>query len=177
VSYILDALKKSEKERSLGSVPTLGAAEHFQERSVPLRWFLLTVICLMVAILSGGAWVLWSSRPGPQPVAGFDAASVLPATAPSAEEAQTRRTSAGEATVIPADPVPIAKVDDSIRARIPEVEINVLSYSEDVSKRFVMIGQNIFKEGEEVVEGLVILEIRNTEVIFGFDGIKFIMEP
>ena len=60
---------------------------------------------------------------------------------------------------------------------IPEVEINVLSYSEDVSKRFVMIGQNIFKEGEEVVEGLVISEIRNTDVIFGFDGIKFIMEP
>ncbi len=172
MSYILDALKKSEKERSLGSVPTLGAAEHFQERSVPLRWFLLTVICLMVAILSGGAWMLWSSRPGPGPVDGSDAATV-----PSAEETQTRSTSAGEATVVPADPVPIAKVDDSIRARIPEVEINVLSYSEDVSKRFVMIGQNIFKEGEEVVEGLVISEIRNTDVIFGFDGIKFIMEP
>ena len=175
MSYILDALKKSEKERSLGSVPTLGAAEQFEERSVPLRWFLLTVICLMVAILSGGAWMLWSSRPGP--VAGSDAASVLPATVPSAEETQTRSSPADEATVVPADPVPIAKVDDSIRARIPEVEINVLSYSEDVSKRFVMIGQNIFKEGEEVVEGLVISEIRDTDVIFGFDGIKFIMEP
>ncbi len=177
MSYILDALKKSEKERALGSVPTLGAAEHFQERSVPMRWFLLTVICLIVAILSGGAWMLWSSRPGPGSVAGSDAASILPATVPSTEETQAPSTPAGEATVVQADPVPIAKVDDSIRARIPEVEINVLSYSEDVSKRFVMIGQNIFKEGEEVVEGLVISEIRNTDVIFGFDGIRFMMEP
>jgi len=177
VSYILDALKKSEKERSLGSVPTLGAVEHIQERGVPLRWFLVTVICLMVAILSGGAWMLWSSKPGPGPVAGSDAASISPATVPSTEETQALSTPAGEATVVPADPVPIAKVDDSVRARIPEVEINVLSYSEDVSKRFVMIGQNIFKEGEEVVEGLVISEIRNTDVIFGFDGIRFIMQP
>ncbi len=57
------------------------------------------------------------------------------------------------------------------------IRINVLSYSENRSKRFVMIGQDIFKEGEVVSEGVMVEEIRNSDVIFRFENVRFLLEP
>jgi len=182
VSYILDALKKSEKERSLGNVPTLGSNDQQQERHVPLRWFLLTVVCLVVALLVTAGWVFWSSGAVVGPVG---SSTVAPASGPAAapeidqpvDAVFAPESATGPAAQDPAAPVPIGEVESSIRSRIPEIRINVLSYSENSSKRFVMIGQDIFKEGEEVSRGVTVEEIRNSDVIFRFEDLRFVLEP
>ena len=51
MSYILDALKKSEKERSLGNVPTLGSADQYKDNKVSVRWLVLTSVLLLAVIL------------------------------------------------------------------------------------------------------------------------------
>lgn len=183
MSYILDALKKSEKERSLGNVPTLGASGQQEERRVPLRWFLITVVVLALGIGIAGGWMLWSSTPAPGQGAGSDAGpgadhdAVAAADPGSAGTAQSSPTRGVPATEAPAIPVPITAIEKSVRSRIPEFRINVLSYSDNNSKRFVMIGQNIFKEGEEVVSGVVVDEIRNSDVVFRFEHVRFILVP
>ena len=40
-----------------------------------------------------------------------------------------------------------------------------------------MIDQNIFKEGEEVKKGVVIEEIRKSDVVFSFEGVQFTLKP
>lgn len=180
MSYILDALKKSEKERALGNVPTLEASDQQEERRVPMRWLLLTVVCLVVALVIAGGWMLWPSGPVNRPsvsanaVPGTDPEAAAPRTAESAQSAQTGNAPAPET---PALPVSINAVDASVRSRIPDFRINVLSYSDNNAKRFVMIGQNIFKEGEEVAAGVVVQEIRNSEVVFEFENVRFILVP
>ena len=181
MSYILDALKKSEKERSLGNVPTIGATGQEQQQ-VPLRWFLLAIMGLAVAIALGGGWMLWSSRPAQAPVSSVTTA---PGSASTGADSATQPVvvsptpvqypgSEGESI---AAPLPLFELDNSIRSRIPAIRINVLSYSENSSKRFVMIGQDIFKESEEVYEGVMIEEIRNSDVIFRFENVRFLLEP
>jgi general secretion pathway protein B len=182
MSYILDALKKSEKERSLGNVPTLGATGQDEEQQVPLRWFLLSIIGLAVAIALGGGWLLWLSRTAQAPVSGVTAAPgsistvADPATQPVVVSPNPEQY-AGSAGESIAAPLPLFELDNSIRSRIPSIRINVLSYSENRSKRFVMIGQDIFKEGEEVSEGVMVEEIRNSDVIFRFENVRFLLEP
>lgn len=177
MSYILDALKKSEKERSLGNVPTLGAAGQDEERRVPLKWFVMTVVVLALAVLLAGGWLLWSSRTPQGPAGGKAAESAPKPPAPAAAQ-----TAAGagkdEVQVVPsARPVPVSELDHSVRSRLPEIRINVLSYSESSEKRFVMIGQDIFKEGEEVSAGVFVDEIRNSDVVFRFENVSFVLEP
>ena len=62
MSYILDALKKSEKERSLGNVPTLGSADQYQDYKVSVRWVVLLLILLLAVLLIVAGWLVWNSR-------------------------------------------------------------------------------------------------------------------
>lgn len=177
MSYILDALKKSEKERSLGNVPTLVAADQNQGRAVPLHWFMLTVACFVVLLVAVAGWILWPSQGAQGPATGSATAGGSPATALSAGESETKEAAVRAPAAASSIPVPISEVGESVRAHIPEFKINVLSYSENSSKRFVMIGQDIYKEGEEITAGLVVAEIRNSDVVFSFDGVLFTMQP
>jgi general secretion pathway protein B len=176
LSYILDALKKSEKERSLGHVPTLGAGYQQDEPRVPRRWFLLAVVVgLGTALALFGGWMLWTygtSKDASAPAKAVTAAE--PDKEPPDDASQPR---AEEAKGADPEAAPLADFDASFRSRIPDIEINVLSYSEDRSKRFVMIGQEIFKEGEPVDGGVFVEEIRSSDVVFKFGDVRFVLEP
>ncbi len=55
MSYILDALKKSEKERDIGKVPTLhsvdGSGLAHTSKSFPMLWIIVVVLSIIVAVL------------------------------------------------------------------------------------------------------------------------------
>ena len=186
VSYILDALKKSERERSLGNVPTLGSTDQNQGRKVPLRWFVITVAVLVATLIFAWGWALYS-----RPLDGDSRARVedmrQPLPAIEAEEVQAQRPalqqsaftvdSGEERTVPKALPVPVTDLEPAVQSRLPKLSINVLSYSNDKSRRFVMIDQNIYKEGEGIAGGIVVEEIRKSDVIFSFGATQFILKP
>ena len=56
MSYILDALKKSQHERQLGKVPTLDTSqtEVEQHRGEPTRWIYSAIVLALAAILVAG---------------------------------------------------------------------------------------------------------------------------
>jgi general secretion pathway protein B len=113
MSYILDALKRAESERSRGEVPSIhapsvpiGAAEGERVMSAPLRW---AVVALLLAVLAAALW-WWSAdkpvareelameRPQPQPPS-----PALPqVTVPSVEVRMSRESAAAA----PAPPLP-----------------------------------------------------------------------
>lgn len=185
MSYILDALKKSEKERSLGNVPTLGSAGQYQDYKVSVRWVLLLLILLLVVLLIVGGWLVWNSRQQTDAPTAVEEKS-KPVVKNVSEEAQVPRAAAPPETAADvhkevssnsSEPVPVLDLDPAVRGRLPDLSVNVLSYSDDNSRRFVMIDQNIFKEGEEVKKGVVIAEIRKSDVVFSFEGIRFTLKP
>ncbi len=195
MSYILDALKKSEKERTLGNIPTLESGSSAEGRRVPLSWFIGLLAVLIAAVALLGTWSLWpGGKDAVTTVAPQAKETVLvevpaPRTAPdAAQEASTVTARQGQAVgatgeaavqteVAQPIAVTLAELDPSIRARLPDLSVNVLSYSENSAKRFVMINQNIYKEGQNIGGGVVIEEITRSRVILNFEGISFVLLP
>jgi len=185
VSYILDALKKSEKERSLGNVPTLGSAGQYQNYKVSVRWVVLLLILLLAVLLIVAGSLLWNSRLQTDAHTAVQEKSKPVAKNVTAEAQAPRAAARTETAVVEhkevssnkGEPVPVLELDPAVRGRLPDLSVNVLSYSDNNSRRFVMIDQNIFKEGEEVKKGVVIEEIRKSDVVFSFEGVQFTLKP
>ena len=185
MSYILDALKKSEKEHALANIPTLRTTGQAERKRVPLSWFLfILTLAILIAVLFA-VWFWWVS-PQTVPLVQEGPKEKPVANAPVTERAAETQ-SRGEAMVSdvqviqlpdsPPVPVDIADLDPSIRKRLPELSINALSYSANQTKRFVMINQDIFREGEELGNGMVVEEIKKSTVVLSFEGHLFVLQP
>src|SRR4051794_33310827 len=78
MSYILDALKKSEAERSRGVVPTLLSPQQTGFRSSILAWVLIGALLANAALVF--AWMYWpraqsdaaTTRTSPEPMPASD---------------------------------------------------------------------------------------------------------
>ena len=186
MSYILDALKKSEKERALAHIPTLRTPGQTEKKRVPLSWFLFISV-LAILIVGLFAVQFWWGPPQTarlvqeEPKEKQDASALIQ-TERTVETQSQDETIALGAEVIelsdgPSVPVDIAHLDPSIRKRLPELSINALSYSPNQTKRFVMINQDIFREGEELDDSIVVEEIKKSTVVLSFEGRLFILRP
>lgn len=114
MSYILEALKKSESERNQGRVPHLGQQVRMfhrkRQRGIPAVGWLAIALVVNAAVLAvlfwPGAGLWWDTRPAvgepvssPDPVATADAGQTLPAGAePTASGEVTREQPAAAAT-------------------------------------------------------------------------------
>ncbi len=176
MSYILDALKKSEKERASGVVPSLYSAAARGQRGVQRSWLVVSLAVILMVTAAVGVKLLWATaeswltvpaddtRPDPKIIEYGQAQLNL-------QKQQTTRYTGLQ------NPVAVGDLDPSMRDRLPELMLNALSYSTDRSKRFVMINQRIFREGEEVGEGLSVEEITPTAVILKFEDVRIKMQP
>lgn len=75
------------------------------------------------------------------------------------------------------NPVAVSDLDPSMQSRLPDLSINALSYSTNQTKRFVMINQSIFKEGDDLGNGISIEEITSSAIILNFESMRIIMQP
>lgn len=185
MSYILDALRKSEKERALANIPTLKSVGHNEEKGIPLSWFVLAAtLTVFVAALSG----VWFGMRSPQPISAVkekleekpvahdtEGARLVAETHQSKPIAQAEQPIGPTDTTL--DPVPLSDLDSSIQSRLPDLAINALSYSPNHAKRFVMINQEIVKEGGELGRELIVEEIKKSSVVLNFEGHRFILRP
>lgn len=85
MSYILEALKKSEQERRLGHVPDISVLQDTPPRT-PQRWqrWLLAALLVNLLVLLIVAWRPWARTAAPEPVAAV--AAPQPAAVPEAPE-------------------------------------------------------------------------------------------
>lgn len=127
MSYILEALKKSEQDRQIGQVPDLSVIQENPVRAMP-RWprWLLAALVLNIAILAVLAWRVWDARV-PATVASAPSAPAEmqpdPAAVNPASELDTRIAAPSPAVAVPAPdlPVPVSEMPSPPAERLPPV--------------------------------------------------------
>ncbi len=202
MSYILDALKKSDRERSLGSLRKLSTpgvdAARGDRRAVIV---LIAVLGVLVAFLVVMGW--WYREPLGQLVRGEVPRAGSPeSTAPAALQNEPPRvvdstrdvaTATGLAPAPPradrpnADagvdatpsgpPAPLSQLPDALRSRLPPLAVSVVSFSGDASRRFVMIDGQIYKEGDQLPAGIRVEKIMRGRIELSMLSERFFINP
>lgn len=201
MSYILEALKKSERERAKGNIPTL---ETVSDTGVSRRALWLGVLIgagalLLVAL---AAWLVSQQflrtdsspvRSATPPATSVDEPSASTSTGedPAPAEASTTRadepresgseaasqpTSEAREPQAPQRVAGISDLDPDAQARVRDVSVNVVSYSRTPERRFVMLNQRIFRESDRVDDGVTVKEILPEGVLLQVGDYEVVLE-
>jgi len=165
MSTILEALKKSEEERKVTKVPTLADMPAPHE---PQRWphVLLFIILVLLLVLIGFAVKLVLF---PSDKQGIVKSVSAPETVSASVGSVDGQVGVGDLE---------GEAEPSVSpANNDVIEVNVVSYSDQPEKRFVMIGGKLFREGEFVRAGLKVEEVRRDEVVLNQRGEQIIRRP
>ena len=190
MSYILDALQKSEQQRKHQAPPDLTASQN--PTPPPRRWPLWLALACSLALLNvGGIW-LWlqtnaipatpvaashiplglERSPAPRPLPAVASPQVL-ATAPAVTRQITATLDPIAPTALPtpvtseqAAAQPISKLPRDIQRQIPDLAISSHLYSDDF--RLVNINGRMMREGEYIDTELKLEEITEDGVIISF---------
>ncbi|MEJ2127355.1 MAG: general secretion pathway protein GspB [Woeseiaceae bacterium] len=205
MSFILDALKKSETERQqnaggeFSNVPS-GSGDH---QSFRWLWILGLLLLVNVVVLLG---ILL--RPGPpteapapveQAPVEQPAPELAPAAEPSFEEqiAEAKQSQpapesvAGEPApgtdvvldapakqAAPASPRRLMTIDElrlNGTLQLPELHLDIHVYADDPAERFVFINMKKHRENSQLPEGPVVAEITNAGVVLKYRGLTFLL--
>ena len=151
MSTILDALKKSERERKLNTLPTLGDMPAPVEQSPwPMRVVILLLIVVVLTVLWFG--YKWSSQQD------------------AANENQTNNIVLDNETVAAQN-----KIGND--QQVTTVVVNVVSYADVPSQRFVMINGKMYRQGEFIKPGLKVDEIKEDSVVLNQRGQRIEKKP
>lgn len=198
MSFILDALKKSETDRQQqGSAEFAGVPTSSTRQKTPRwLWILGVLLAINLAVLLGLLF-----RPGSSPAAiptasepatvGADAfaeqvaeakQNVPPREEPRLVAAETPR------TMPPSSSAPVARVTTDAatlptihqviadgRVTLPELHVDIHVFSETPRDRFVFINMNKHNEGSRLAEGPVVEEITPDGVVLSHNGTSFLL--
>ncbi len=183
MSTILDALKKSERERKLDKVPTLGTMRPPEEKRSAGIWVALVsvVVCVTVGVI---AW-LYLGRPGESSVVTerpetiqIPAAVVSGGGAPEQHQpASEQAVQVSQAPTAPVEVVDFRNLPRSVVDQLPDLTVNVISYSGESQRNFVMMENGIYRVGDVVADGLVLEEIEPDAAILDYMGQKIRIRP
>ena len=258
MSYILDALKKSEKERQKGTVPDPLEIHDYIAHETRKRRLVWAYVLSVVVILNIGLLFYWinpwqtkkastsgvssdersaalnapvppaSGQPkndgreaviaekekepkSKQPPAvktpervlfagkgetgqasGFPAAKIKQNPVPAVEAKQSPVTAASDQQVIQAAPVPseqkresqspapdskkiynVSELPLSLQQSLPAFTISAFLYSDDQAARMVRVNGKMLREGDVLSDSLKLHEIRQNELIFGYQNYRF----
>ena len=210
MSYILDALKKSERERSLGKVETLDTLQsEGSVYNIRLAIFIVSIAVSLCVILAGFVWYFRAEirsisvdsnssqgvfNPNTELSVKLpdedmlDSTRVLVSKVPEVivdkhesvsgvAKTQSNGEEELESPQITPQLVDLARLPAEIRKDLPPLIISVLSYSADPVRRFVMIDDVIYKEGEPVTNNVKLLSIERDRLIFKAQNRTFFKKP
>ena len=189
MSFILDALKKSETERQQQGSAELSSVPTSSERPNPARWLWLLAALLGVnfAVLIG---ILMRSETTPTETdqstrignVEETADIAAPVEAPSFEQQITDAIEEQQA-IPPPPPRPAStattptidqlRLDGSLQ--LAELHLDIHVYSEDSAGRFVFINMVKHREQSRIAEGPVVKEITPDGVILVYQGRTFLL--
>jgi general secretion pathway protein B len=194
MSFILDALRKSENERKRNEVP--GLADSRVQSKGKKRVFWIPLAALLAGINISLLAVMWITGDGDtaKPVAKPAAATqAKPAdTAPRNLEDELKP----QAVAVPArtsgedlatEEVP--SMENTLSANLPSLtellldgaisvqplRLDIHVYSEQADERFVFINMSKYSEGERIGEGPKVTEINNAGVVLNHQGRDFLL--
>lgn len=166
MSFILDALRKAERERSLGRAPALRLAAD----TAPRRAWRLPALLLTLLLAANAALLLWGLQPtavdpGPTPPAARDDRGTMPevpnaAPVPAAATTTTMMTTTGDGhdTAAPAAP-PRPAIGGAPDVAPDGLSLDIHVYSERPARRFVVINGRRYQQGDRLVEGPLLRRI------------------
>lgn len=197
MSYILDALRRSEQERRrLGT----GDAVPVPETSSASGWRRLGWLLVMMALLLNAgavAWLLLRDRPAESPAPVVAAREPGPPVEPpplpplaevagrpqplarAAEPAPAAGRQPPAATISPAqqqpDPPLLSTLPAEFQSSVPAVGISVHVYAQQPAARWVLANGRRFREGQEIATGLRLERITPDGVVLAFQGRQFLL--
>lgn len=186
MSYILEALQKSERERNHNKVPSLQTSPmaFFDHRRTWVGILIGIAALLSVALfvwLIGVEWFHAATRQESVVTLDDDAESrvSVPKTT-QVESAEHGRKEMPEKASRDVDPSPtedLGQMDEDVRARIEDLSVSVISYSEVPARRFVMFNQRILRESDSVTDGVVVKRILPKSVLLSVDNHEIVIRP
>lgn len=192
MSYILDALRKSDRERAgeRATPPAAGAAPGFRSAATAPRRPRIAVIAVGLALLAGIGTGLWIGQQSPAAVPQVSA--VTPPKAPDAGESLSPDTVPQTASAVPPLPAVASSAleEDSTQAAperpggilelwqltdaeqhyLQALDVTLHVHSSDPAQRAVIINGLRAREGQELGEALRLAEIVPDGLILEFQG-------
>jgi len=200
MSFILDALKKSENERQEQSSAEFSSVPSSSGNPSPARWLWLLGVLLLInfAVLIG---ILMKPSPTESTVMTESGAAVVEISSGSFQEqiavavddraAQAPppvATETSSAAPVPSRPavnrtsntsIAVVPTIDELRLegslQIAELHLDIHVFSEAPADRFVFINMNKHREGSKIAEGPVVREIRADGVVLEHQGRVFLL--
>lgn len=201
MSFILDALRKSESERQQSAVPGISDVPAVVHSTRIPKWTAGVIATLSAVVLVLG-WAWWhSTDSGEAEVADIRPNAQLPRTQAVAAAARSgvvrdlAREPLSEVTSRPASASLLTQpVREStsptmvigpwtiaeLRATgmvLPDLTLELLVYSATASERFVRINSASYREGEVLSEGPRVLTITAEGVILDYRDRSFLLAP
>jgi general secretion pathway protein B len=198
MSYILEALKKSQAERQLGNAPTIHAVsiDAVATAQARPRSNVLWMAIAGVAVLGAAAFVLANRQapvpaPLPPPLAATVAAPppvlvpepVAPpvpvAAVPLPKPAVPKALPApAPATVQPAPNTDenvrsLHELPEAIQREVPQVVFGGYMYSKNPDDRLLLIDKSLRHEGEQVAPGLVLEKLLPKAAVMNYKGTRY----
>jgi general secretion pathway protein B len=203
MSFILDALRKSENDRQRNAAPGIADTPVRQRREKRSIW--LPLVAVLLGINFSLLGVLWFINERPETLArpqeAAPPAPVLPEPAPPrpiADPAVSRELSAE--LELPAAPAATPPATAAARARAPQkpaatlidvptfaelsldgsialppLNLELHVYSDEPAQRFVYINTTKYREGEQISEGPIVEEINPLGVILTHQSRRFLL--
>jgi len=186
MSYILDALNKSDKERKKHETTAvnLHAAEAKLQTSHMPKFILLFMVFAIILW-----WGVNTSSRSPSDTTQLVAPTTtqakqqqpsLPPKAIHAEpigaESKQVKTNALEPTITQPQHIPhLMALDPNLRAELPPIRISAHIYSTNPQKRMVIINDRVLHEGDYISEQLTLNHIQTNSIELDYQGSPFTM--
>lgn len=190
MSYILDALKRSEQQRIRGRRRSPGQGASAPSEPFYTAWIrpgqMVVIVLVLGVLLFLGARVLFRVSPPTAPVA--ESAAPLPPPQVEAKNPAAAPMAAPKAEAIPASsplhaPAPsspavgpvqfLRSLPLDFQQRLPELVVNIHVYAVEEPSRILYINNRSYRRGDQVQDGIVVEEIVPDGVVLQFRGQRF----
>ena len=196
MSFILDALKKSEAERQRQNAPGIANVPDARSRKQSHKWVWIVVVLLAVniAALTGVLYIanqdsepVIISAPVPagnneQSAASFseivrEAKRTQPAQDASAarEQSSTPAIDAAPPTVVSESYETFSDLRKQGTLQLPDLHLDIHVFSGQAADRFVFINMTKYRENARLTEGPIVKQITPEGVVLGYQGTDFLL--
>jgi general secretion pathway protein B len=193
MSFILDALRKSESERRRDARPGLAHLPAATVRSHAPPWVWVVMSVLAVGLI--GLAALWWQSTQTAARNGVEAPQAATESNPPLSTSEQPRapapSGAQQRAVGPEGPATSVQAESRADARnlptvaevrasgvaLPALSLQLISYSEDASQRFVFINGFRYGQGQRVQNGPLIVSISADSVVLQHQGRDFVLTP
>ncbi len=176
MSYILDALNKSDQEKQKRR-ETPGLDANHAGPAKPARSIWPWVVGFAVLVGMNGAALFWWLNQAPTevatPAAQPDAVVASPAAPIPEQQAATIELANPEPLPSASEPVAIAALPESVQRALPELVFSSHIFASDADLRMVNINGKSLREGDIVGGGVRLVEVTEEGVILDYQGNRF----